>query len=130
MRPPARVWALTAAAGIFTAMAFGVTGAAIASGNQNASGGTTTPIKHLVVIFDENVSFDHYFGTYPNAANPTGEPSFTAKPGTPSVNGLSGVLLNNNPNGYNPQRIDRSNALTCDQNHAYTPEQKAADHGL
>ena len=25
------------------------------------------PIKHLVVIFDENVSFDHYFGTYPFA---------------------------------------------------------------
>ena len=26
-------------------------------------------IKHVVVIYDENVSFDHYFGTYPNAAN-------------------------------------------------------------
>ena len=26
---------------------------------------TATPIKHLVVIFDENNSFDHYFGTYP-----------------------------------------------------------------
>jgi hypothetical protein len=24
---------------------------------------TATPIKHLVVIFQENVSFDHYFGT-------------------------------------------------------------------
>ncbi|WP_027416752.1 alkaline phosphatase family protein [Aneurinibacillus terranovensis] len=30
---------------------------------------TTTPIKHTVVIFGENVSFDHYFGTYPNAKN-------------------------------------------------------------
>ena len=29
--------------------------------------GTTTPIKHVVVIFQENISFDHYFGTYPNA---------------------------------------------------------------
>jgi phospholipase C len=28
-------------------------------------GATSTPIKHLVVIFQENVSFDHYFGTYP-----------------------------------------------------------------
>ena len=27
--------------------------------------GTRTPIKHVVVIFQENVSFDHYFGTYP-----------------------------------------------------------------
>ncbi|HXR70513.1 alkaline phosphatase family protein, partial [Actinocrinis sp.] len=26
-------------------------------------GNTTTPIKHLVVIYQENVSFDHYFGT-------------------------------------------------------------------
>jgi phospholipase C len=49
---------------------------------------TATPIKHLVVIFQENVSFDHYFGTYPNAANPKGEPAFFAAPGTPTVNGL------------------------------------------
>src|SRR5260370_13249140 len=34
---------------------------------------TATPIQHLVVIFQENVSFDHYFGTYPNATNPAGE---------------------------------------------------------
>ena len=33
---------------------------------------TTTPIKHLVVIFQENVSFDHYFATYPQAANTDG----------------------------------------------------------
>ena len=38
---------------------------------------TATPIKHLVVIFGENISFDHYFGTYPNATNPPGEPSFS-----------------------------------------------------
>ena len=31
---------------------------------------TATPIKHLVIIFQENVSFDHYFATYPNATNP------------------------------------------------------------
>ena len=49
---------------------------------------TATPIKHLVVIFQENVSFDHYFGTYPNATNPSGEPTFNAAPDTPSVNGL------------------------------------------
>ena len=27
-----------------------------------AQSGTTTPIKHLVVIFQENIAFDHYFG--------------------------------------------------------------------
>ena len=39
---------------------------------------TATPIQHIVVIFGENISFDHYFGTYPNATNPSGEPPFTA----------------------------------------------------
>ncbi len=59
---------------------------------------TATPIKHVVVLFQENVSFDHYFATYPNATNPPNEPAFTASPNTPSVNGLSGPLLNHNPN--------------------------------
>ena len=98
-----------------------------ASGAADAA--TTTPIKHVVVIFQENVSFDHYFGTYPNATNPTGEPSFTAAADTPSVNGLSGALLTNNPNSSNPRRLDRSQALTCDQGHGYTAEQKAFDMG-
>ena len=39
---------------------------------------TRTPIKHVVVIFQENVSIDHCFGTYPNALNATGETKFTA----------------------------------------------------
>ena len=34
---------------------------------------TVTPIKHLVIIFPENISFDHYFGTYPHAKNPPGD---------------------------------------------------------
>jgi len=70
------------------------------------SGPTTTPIEHLVVIFQENVSFDHYFATYPNAANNVpGEPAFQAKPNTPNVNGLSGSLLTNNPNKNNPANL-------------------------
>ena len=43
-----------------------------------------TPIQHLVVIFNENISFDHYFGTYPDARNLKGEPKFTAATNTPS----------------------------------------------
>ncbi|GBE11292.1 non-hemolytic phospholipase C precursor [bacterium BMS3Abin12] len=89
-----------------------------------------TPIRHLVVIFQENVSFDHYFATYPHAANPPGEPRFTAAPGTPSVNGLTRYLLTHNPNSANPFRLDRSQAMTCDMDHAYAAEQRAADAGL
>ena len=51
---------------------------------------TQTPIHYVVVIFQENVSFDHYFATYPHALNPAGgKPPFSAKPQTPSVNGLT-----------------------------------------
>lgn len=91
---------------------------------------TTTPIRHLVVIFQENVSFDHYFATYPQAANPAGEPRFTPRPGTPSVSGLNAALLNQNPNQVNPFRIDRSQPASCDQDHGYTDEQKAYHAGL
>lgn len=97
---------------------------------QTNSRAGTNPIKHVVVIFDENVSFDHYFGTYPNAQNPSGEPQFNASPNTPSVNGLNTALLTNNPNSANPKRLDRSQALTCDQDHTYKDEQLAFDHGL
>lgn len=91
---------------------------------------TTTPIRHLVVIFDENISFDHYFGTYPDAANPPGEPPFTALPNTPPVNGLTPALLNDNPDSAAPFRLDRSEAVTCDNDNHYTDEQKAYDGGL
>jgi phospholipase C len=90
---------------------------------------TATPIKHLVVIFDENISFDHYFGTYPKAANTDGT-TFHAAPGTPKVNGLTPQLLTSNPNQYNPSRLASTQAMTCDQNHGYGAEQKAYDAGL
>ncbi len=87
-----------------------------------------TPVRHLVVIFDENISFDHYFGTYPNATNKNGS-LFRPKAGTPKANNLTPKLLKANPNSFNPQRLSPSQALTCDQNHSYGPEQEAADVG-
>jgi phospholipase C len=119
---------------------------------------TATPIKHLVVIFQENVSFDHYFGTYPNALNLPGETPFVAKKNTPVVNSLktpldvnnkfaplAGVdLINNNPNNNssapgngkqngsaasNPFRLAPSQALTNDQGHNESPEESAYDNG-
>ena len=89
---------------------------------------TATPIKHVVVIFQENVSFDHYFGTYPKAANTDGT-KFTAKPGTPHVDGLSQSLLTHNPNLNNPARLGPKQALTCDQDHEYGKEQLAFNGG-
>jgi phospholipase C len=59
---------------------------------DDAAARTSTPVKHVVVIFQENVSFDHYFGTYPRAANPPREPRFVPADDTPSVNGLDQAL--------------------------------------
>jgi phospholipase C len=105
---------------------------------RDADPATATPIKHLVVIFQENVSFDHYFGTYPAATNPSGEPAFLDVRGTPTVNGFTNALLNFNPNlnpvngtaASNPFRLDRSRAVTTDQDHNYGAEQLAFDAGL
>lgn len=105
---------------------------------QSLASTTATPIKHVVVIYGENISFDHYFGLYPTATNPPGEPAFTAVANTPVVNGLRGALLTENPNfvntengtgAANPFRLDRTQAATSDQGHAYTPEQRAYNDG-
>jgi phospholipase C len=130
------------------------TGLAAAAGVPDAAAdlNTATPIKHLVVIFGENISFDHYFGTYPVAANLPGETPFTAAAGTPAANNLStpldvnnafaplsGVdLVNNNPNknnagngtgASNPIRLSPAQAATSDQGHNYKPEQQASNGG-
>jgi len=93
----------------------------------DAAGSTATPIRHVVVIFRENVSFDHYFATYPHAANPPGVPAFHAAPNSPRANGLNAQLLQHNPRKYTSQRLSRDEALTCDRDHGYTAEQKAFD---
>src|ERR1700736_5134948 len=72
-----------------------------AGGEVGGGGGGALRIKHVVVIFQENASFDHYFGTYPNAANVPGQPRFVAAPGTPQVNAIPPSLLTANPNGAN-----------------------------
>src|ERR1700675_4731963 len=97
---------------------------------------TSTPIRHVVVIFQENVSFDHYFATYPRATNPSEEVQFHAKASTPSVNGLTQGLLDHTLNQskggtfYQPVRLDPTQNYTCSQNHDYLPEQQAFDSGL
>ncbi|PYM38383.1 MAG: phospholipase [Candidatus Rokuibacteriota bacterium] len=138
---------LRVAAGIVAMSLVAAPGFLAPGGAGGAGSDTGTPIEHVVVIFQENVSFDHYFATYPVAANPPGEPFFVAREGTPSVNGLgtlingqpSGVLLTLNPNALNgangadainPFRLDRSQASTCDQGHNYGDEQLAFDQGL
>ncbi|QGN32590.1 phospholipase C [Microlunatus sp. Gsoil 973] len=119
--------AVLAAAGIAALALAGISAPASAFDESK----TTTPIKNVVIIFQENVSFDHYFATYPVAANPDGEPAFIAAGDTPTVNGLDTSLLDpNNPNSVQPFRLGRDQAETCDQDHNYQREQMAFDSGL
>jgi len=134
-----------ASAGLCLLAGAGLPGTALA--RDGGGSDTASPIEHLVVIFQENVSFDHYFATYPVALNLANEPFFQASDDTPSVNGLGalingqrdGVLLTDNPNrnnpangtnAINPFRLSRSQAATCDQDHNYGHEQQAFNQGL
>jgi phospholipase C len=135
---------LIAVAAVVTSTA-SMAGKSAASKNAPAASGadalpTKTPITHLVVIFNENVSFDHYFGTYPKALNVEGEPAFIPANNTQTdINNFQSNpgLLTNNPNlnptngtaAANPFRLDRTQANTADQNHGYTSEQAAYDGG-
>jgi phospholipase C len=122
---------VAAAAAIVLTATVAATGSSGAVSPAASASSPTTPIQHVVVIYQENVSFDHYFGTYPTATNQSGQP-FTAAPGTPAVNGLTDALLNMNPNGTNPRRYDPTSVndvLTCDQDHNYNDEQRAFDGG-
>lgn len=107
---------------------------------------TQTPIKHLVVIFQENRTFDHYFGTYPNAANISGEQSwigipaseFHALPGTPKVNNFitHPDLLLHNPNvgktgaEANPTRLRPADAYAACSSADYVIDQMSVDGGF
>ncbi len=141
---------LAAGAAAAAVLAVGIAGAA-PPGPPPGQDHTKTPIKHLVVIFQENVSFDHYFGTYPTAANTDG-PTFSARPGTPAVDGLlpatdssipTGLqhtddLTATNPNSALPLRLDSSpdglaggngGQETCDQDHNYSDEEQSFNGG-
>jgi phospholipase C len=117
---------------------------------------TATKIKHLVIIFDENNSFDHYFATYPSAQNDAGGVPFTAAVGTfhpnnlvtpldpthgfaPLANVDAGYLLNANPTASNVLNgsgavnpfllVGPPQAATEDMSHSYPHEQQASDNG-
>lgn len=122
--------------------------------DEAAKFATKTAVKHVVVIFGENISFDHYFGTYPKADNGDGV-TFNAKPNTPTPNNLTTPkdvttadfaplttgpdLMTANPNSLtttangtdaaNPFRFTSAQGATQDMGHNYMPEQQASNGG-
>lgn len=99
---------------------------------------TASPIKHTVVIFQENRTFDNYFGTYPYA------PGFKSLPGTPNdvrnfkyVTGsvprdVNGNVYNPDSNGtpvYPWHDAGKGDIQETDVNHGYTAMLSMADGG-
>ncbi len=73
--------------GILTAFA---TPAQAAGKQLTASARRKIPIKHILIIFQENHSFDEYFGTYPGA---DGIPMRNGRPTVCVPDGLSGKCI-------------------------------------
>ena len=88
-----------------------------ASARAAAPGGppTKTPIKHFVVLMQENHSFDNYFGTYPKA---NGIPSGVCQP----VN-----RLDSSKGCIKPFHL--GNRVVEDLNHSHKVAVRQYDHG-
>ncbi|MCZ8513766.1 stalk domain-containing protein [Paenibacillus filicis] len=92
---------------------------------DSPSPATASPVKHLVVIFQENRSFDNYFGTYPNA------PGFRPLPGTPAAEGIPQGSYNLDENGKQvaPFLFSNEELQTADVNHNFDDMAKAVNGG-
>jgi phospholipase C len=74
----ARTPSLNTPAGAMKARPDQLTRSAVRDRSPAVARRTATLINHLVVIYQENVVFDHYVATYPHAQNLLGEPRFDA----------------------------------------------------
>ena len=100
-----------AAAGAAVAVGVAAIGLSVSSASPSATAAlpkASTPIKHVVVLFDENISFDHYFGTYPTPpTRPTSRSSSRLRVRRTST-ASNNTLLTANPNSDLPARLDRT----------------------
>ena len=88
-------------------------------------------IEHVVILMQENRSFDHYFGTL-RGVRGYGDKNFPVTNGRPCWNQLDPDLANN-PQGYVlPLRLDsQTTAGQCvvDQSHAWSVQHASWDSG-
>jgi phospholipase C len=81
--------------------------------------GTHSPIKHTIILYQENISFDHYFGTYGHGSN-----------GIPAGSTLVHTNGAQTWGPYSPTQLSGlTQARTCDVDHSYTDMIKMVDHG-
>lgn len=105
------------AAALVTALM--VSGTASAESSTGVNQGTHSPIKHTIILYQENISFDHYFGTYGHGVN-----------GIPAGVKLSHTSAAGTFGPYSPNLLSgATQAFTCDVDHGYTDMIRMGDHG-
>ena len=108
--------------------------AGAASGPRSTSSTTSTPIQHVIIIIQENRSFDQYFGTYPNA---NGIPAGTCVPLDPNNPGLGCVVPFHDmhdvnaggPHSSASAQFDLDDGITTDKNDGFVYQQTRAPIG-
>jgi len=93
-----------------------------------AATATQSPIKHVVIIYQENRSFDSYFGTYPHALD---DPGYVPLLGTPAVDGIPAGSYNPDQNGNKIYPwVMAAGQDTKDPDHGYNDMIASYDRGL
>jgi len=109
---------LAFAIGSFTVMAAGPVFTMVQA-TAESDNGTHSPIKHTIILYQENISFDHYFGTYGNGSN-----------GIPAGSTLSYTNGISTWGPYSPTQLSGlTQSRTCDVDHSYTDMIRMVDHG-
>jgi len=81
----------------------------------NSNDDDSNPIKHIVIIMQENHTFDNYFGTYPGANGIPKNVCMPLDPGHPSHDSCVKPFLSTNlspadmPHGYEPSKTAYNN---------------------
>jgi phospholipase C len=111
-----RVWS----AGLACAVAIGMSSVGVAyASERDDGGGARSPIKHTIILYQENISFDHYFGTYGHGTN-----------GIPAGATLTYTNGAQTWGPYAPTQLSgTTQSRTCDVDHSYTDMIQMADHG-
>src|ERR1700732_5398489 len=118
---------LGGAAAMAELASLGVQGCSVSKLVSSAGGGCAklTDIEHVVILIQENRSFDHYFGSYRGARGFSDESAAFEQPDPANTgNPPTGILQ--------PFHLDTSNtnaACTHDITHDCVPQHQSWDHG-
>jgi len=110
-----RRWSLGMAVSIVAAVLFGTAWSAGAESDN----GTHSPIKHTIILYQENISFDHYFGTYGHGSS-----------GIPAGSTLTHTNGAQTWGPYAPTQLSGlMQSRTCDVDHNYSDMIRMVNHG-